>query len=127
MKSDYWNGEEKLLGSEVSSVVVALGGHRITVTFKDGRHVVLDAVGECCSSSFFEETDSLPDLVGHTITSVTSVESEPPDGGADNDYYVHKWRYYEFHHTGPFSPTRVGFRNISNGYYDGHMEASDAG
>ena len=76
------------------------------------------AIGDCCSTSWFEETDDPDNLVGKTITKCdrkTIKLSEDKDD--DNEVYLRKHIYtFTLENKEQFS---LILYNSSNGYYDG--------
>jgi hypothetical protein len=81
----------------------------------DGKALMYEAYGDCCSRSFIEDFDIQipPNTIIREVHEVTGKQEE-----VDGETY--KWTFYKFYtnkgvHT-------LSFRNESNGYYNGSLE-----
>lgn len=78
------------------------------------------ASGDCCSHSYIESIDDISVLQDCEILRVTEERGETKE--VDDFNYI-KWTFYKFK-TNKGVAT-LSFRNESNGYYNGCLEASD--
>lgn len=97
----------------------------------DEDYLSLTVYGDCCSSSYFHDFYGVDRVMNHKITDFTSIELDPTDLKASHngdvvEVYGYKIVcepgandiYYDGQPTAVFS-----FRNDSNGYYGGSLEA----
>lgn len=88
---------------------------KIIFTFPDIK-LVVEALGDCCSYSYFEGTDQLDNLIGQPLTSIEY----------DRDYteFQSKDKYNEVARSHPVKINEIQFQmiNESNGWYDGTID-----
>ena len=97
----------------------------------DEDYLSLTVYGECCSSSYFHDFYGVDRVINHKIIDFTSIELDPTDLKAShNGDFVRVYGYKivcepganDYYYDG--QPTAVfSFRNDSNGYYGGSLEA----
>ena len=108
---------ESLKDLELKSVF--LTERKLTIELKNGKKIIYDAFGDCCSASYIESMDNQAALENSTLLSVESVSGDEKTTG---EYEVSKWTFYKFKTTKGMCT--LSFRNDSNGYYDGYLEFS---
>lgn len=97
--------------------------HRDAMYWKiDGKWYTLDAIGDCCSRSWYEHCDNADALKDATVLEYdyTSEEDQFNDSAGDEYIQVNmmKFKTTKGHCT-------IEFRNESNGYYSGWTEVND--
>ena len=108
----------------VASVVHAPSRGRtdgVVIKSTDGREIVLDLDGDCCSVSYFE-AESLKDLqslVGERIVQIERVDSSLPGNKVVELRADEEILYHALKITTDKQELVVDWRNESNGYYDG--------
>lgn len=85
----------------------------------DGDWYKLDALGDCCSYSWYEHCDNGPALQDAVLTAFDSYNAE---NITEDDYTYIRVDMLKFQ-TGKGHCT-IEFRNSSNGYYSGWCEVS---
>ena len=107
----------------VKSVVYDNKREDVTITSEDGREVVLELEGDCCSVSYFEENSitDLKSIVGETLVDIVSVESgkENTVESYEDDSFSEEIAYHALKISTNKQELVVDWRNKSNGWYDG--------
>ena len=102
-----------LVGKEIRQVDFSDKEHIIITT--DKEKIVLIAVGDCCSCSYFEEVD----IPLGVVTSIESLDNEYREEGEKHHGDVTRWHFYSIKTNQGHG--KISFRNESNGYYDGEI------
>lgn len=119
------------LGDVVGKVVesVHVGDDRVLLfTLADGTAMTFVAVGDCCSSSWFEHVDSF-DFKGEVLRwdaaaepeRESTAEADVADSGKNDDHILVDFTTF-YTASGRL---HVEMRNSSNGYYSGWVESAD--
>lgn len=119
---------EKLKGRKVLSV--AINPDKTTLKFileaglYDNPILAYDAVGDCCSSSWFNNITGIANLIGEEVLEVVDKEELPESTGSEDEgEYI---QYYGFTLKTNKGFCDIEFRNSSNGYYGGYLEENTA-
>lgn len=93
----------------------------------DGKCFKIEAVGDCCSYSWFEHCDNGEALQDAVLNSFENVSegSIHHDEGEDNDYYRDQILVNMLKFKTNKGYCTIEFRNSSNGYYSGWCEISE--
>ena len=104
---------------------IELMDHMIIIGLEDGNDIVLSAVAECCSESWFHNGDALSGYIGRTITSIDQ------DMNFESSY---RYNDYLTEYDAMALSYRISFAdgdyfdlillNDNNGYYSGWMEVN---
>jgi hypothetical protein len=114
---------ESLVGRRVLRIGVASDGRYIGfVTF--GDRLAFKAVGDCCSRSWIEAVSNAENLIGEVVTKVEDRDMPTPEPQPAK--YDCLAVYGHEIHTAK-GTCLVEYRNDSNGYYGGWLEAVEAG
>lgn len=103
---------EDFIGKKIEKCYINKPKDRM-VWIVDGQIYQLDAVGDCCSNSWYEHCDNASALQDSTLIEFEDVDQESIDCGGD---YI-QINMLKFK-TNKGSCT-IEFRNESNGYYSG--------
>jgi len=109
-------------GEALVELRVEPGEHSLSVVLQDAE-VLVDAVGDCCSESWFADIHVSPGAFGSPLERVEWIELEDPtpnDGRSRQD----EDQAYGFRLVTQAGQVEVIFRNSSNGYYGGWVEPS---
>lgn len=103
--------------------LVSLTHNSGNITLTTTNHtVVLTAVGDCCSSSWFEHVDDIG-AVGGEITEWTNDEPYHEEyRPANTNYEYFEYQFMTLKTTK--GRVHIEMRNSSNGYYGGYIVAS---
>ena len=111
--------KDPIIGETI--IAVAHDPNEDSLTFHCiGGKYMYSTEGDCCSQSWIEHMTLPPDIVGATITGITSPELPPhedlpPDGDDDHIAVYHTaWQTTK-------GEIIAEYRNSSNGYYGGWM------
>lgn len=126
-----WYREEKsvfdqCVGRKIASVEAS--GSTAKLKLDNGKTVVMELEGDCCSSSYFspEGIEDLKSLAGQTISNIEDAEESSASHGPYSSELEYgdsvSWHFLKF--TTDKGHTTVDWRNDSNGYYDGWINAS---
>lgn len=110
----------RILNQHLANIEVFDNGERITITTLEGTALRLRAEGDCCSRSWVECIDNLSLGIGKRIINVVGKFGGETD---EEDYAVLKFYAVELVTEG--GVVVIDFRNSSNGYYGGSLEAMD--
>ncbi len=113
-----------LMGRRIEAIRID-GDDQHYLTFDtDAGAMHLEALGDCCSESWFYHVLGVKALLGHTITDIEIVkdDAEPPDTFSRQDYD----RIYGVNFRTTGGMVDVEFRNSSNGYYGGWLDAVES-
>ena len=87
----------------------------------DGRNVKVQLIGDCCSSSYFDDNSKVDakGLFGERLMTLESTGRDPgePDPNDEEDYP--RTLYYALIIRTDKQSITVDWRNVSNGYYRG--------
>jgi len=109
---------EYLLRKKVESIFIDSEEQRY-LKIITGRNVfVFEAVGDCCSESWFADLTGIQSLIGSTITRIEEVRLDEVDNSrtrqdVDEGYSI------KIKSTGGYA--EIVYRNSSNGYYGGYL------
>jgi len=116
----------EFLDSHRGEVLVELrvesGESSLSVVFQDAE-VLVDAVGDCCSESWFADIHVSPGAFGSSLERVEWIELADPTPN-DGRSRQEEDRAYGFRLVTQAGQVEVIFRNSSNGYYGGWVELS---
>lgn len=107
------HGLSDLVGVEVSGIALRADSEQLLI-----GGWLLEAYGDCCSSSWFEHLDGAAALLGSTILAVEEVQG--PDGTPDHEDDVLQTYFLKF--TTTKGRATLEMRNESNGYYGGSFD-----
>lgn len=120
----YTKYAKKCIGKTLVSHLLSDDRCVLTLTFSDGSTLTLDAEGECCSYSWIESIDCPDNLQGV----VRAIEEIPmPDLGnipTPHNADVDEVAYYGLKIITDRGHTVIDYRNSSNGYYGGSLDAT---
>jgi hypothetical protein len=88
----------------------------------DGKWYKLDAMGDCCSHSWYEHCDGGDALQDAEITSFEDV-SQDPSPEEEGEYECLRINMLKFRTSKGYCT--IEFRNSSNGYYSGWTDISE--
>ena len=125
---------KELVGKTIRSVVVNADQSMLRFVCDDGP-VTFKVSGDCCSGSWFADIVGYQALAGHTVREVEDVpleEGKPaPDDVPTSIALTAKGRthqdcdaIYGYVVTTEAGRCTIAFRNGSNGYYGGELEAT---
>jgi hypothetical protein len=107
----------ELIGKTIAKISVDPDGTFIQFNTNMGEIIVYHAVGDCCSSSWFDNITGVDCLLGQTVT---STRQNYLDSYNKNEYeYIQEYSISIFTERGVCD---VEYRNSSNGYYGGWCE-----
>jgi hypothetical protein len=110
---------KSLVGRTIESVSISIDKEDLMFKFEDGGRALWRAVGDCCSSSWFEHVDDL-DFRGE-ILSVEDDEGRYFDERNDDGALKHYFTVVKTNR----GRLIIEMRNQSNGYYGGQIEVYD--
>lgn len=97
---------------------------RVTLHFADGSSLLLEVDGDCCSQSFFVQPELFDALVGQRIVSIEEREGgEPKTLELFNGRSAEETLWYFLHIKTDKERHVFDWRNESNGYYSGFLNA----
>jgi len=93
-----------------------------------GGTLCVEAMGDCCSESWFADLTGLSALLEAPVTRV--VELEMPESVGDHEFRDERTRQewdqvYGYRIETPAGSATLSFRNSSNGYYGGWLEVRE--
>ena len=115
-------GMKDLIGKTVKAIRINDVKDLIELTCDDGI-LYLSAVGDCCSTSWFEHMTGVEALIGHTIKNVLVREMPPPKTDDEDDEFD-VTDFYGWTLETEAGRCDIEMRNQSNGYYGGTCEVS---
>lgn len=114
---------KELIGKVISELKVSKDDQSFLAFYHpDGTCTSYDAVGDCCSETWFADITGVDCLLGHTVLSVE--EMEMPDFDEDTDKRSRQ-EYDDIYGIKIITDkgyVDIVFRNSSNGYYGGWLE-----
>lgn len=117
---DYLNGK-KIVGVRINPTkdilifdVKEQGYH----CWFDARSLIAVAVGDCCSSTWFEDIFSPKQLIGGVVTKTENIDVPQPDQEDEYEFLED----YGIRITTDLGVCDIIYRNSSNGYYSGYCE-----
>ena len=121
---EYQDALGKLFGTRIDAIRIDRDEQHYLSFDTDAGTVHLEACGDCCSESWFYHILGVKALLGHTITDIEIVkdDAEPPDDFSRQDYD----RIYGVNFRTTGGMVDVEFRNSSNGYYGGWLDAVES-
>lgn len=120
---------ETLVGAKVKGVYLYADN---TLAFDTDKGILAyNAVGDCCSNSWFEHVSGINNIEGHTVIRIDDFdinevipdwsELKTMDLNTENEI-----KYYGFRIVTDKGYFEIDMRNSSNGYYGGYVaESSD--
>jgi hypothetical protein len=118
----FGNDDMKALeGKTVKSLTINSDKTTIGFVLDDGRTLWANAVGDCCSSSWFEHVEGIDALLGQKINKVVEREMPKPTGDRGDEVI----QYYGWTLETNKGRLDLEMRNSSNGYYGGEVNVSD--
>jgi hypothetical protein len=109
-------GKQAMVGKTITSAVLSKDKEELALQFSDGTDMVLQAYGDCCSTSWIESID-IPDNLLGTVQSVEDIDM--PDLGNQPDHDV--MSYYGLKIVTDRGHAVIDYRNDSNGFYGGDL------
>ncbi len=108
-----------LLGKKIGGIYRSADKMQIGFVV-DGAKLKWDAVGVCCSHSWFEHLSGVEALIGHTVNAIVehdniTLDNKDPRKGKETDCE----RVYGWTFTTERGRADLDMRNDSNGYYGG--------
>lgn len=116
----YWGDKQKIIGRKLMSVRLDDAKDYLTLTFEDGGTKRYCVTGDCCSQSWIEHLEMPDDVAGATLLDIDEsdcVEVEHPDHEC--------LKVYRTTFKTDKGEVVLEYRNSSNGYYGGSLEAVD--
>ena len=114
-----------MIGKTVSKMDMNAEKNVIRFTLTDGAVINASAVGDCCSSSWFEHLEGDEALIGHPILRVIDREMPPDDDKTAAPEYGNLIQFYGWTLETERGRFDIEMRNESNGYYGGSIIISD--
>lgn len=111
---------KELEGITVKSIEINADKDVIRFNTTDGKQFYASAVGDCCSTSWFEHVNGVDVLFGRKVNRV--VEREMPEESAVDGETV---RYYGWTLETDAGRCDFEMRNRSNGYYGGNVNVAE--
>jgi len=110
---------KELIGKTITKIKISEEDTMIAFYCSDGKRFVYDALGECCSTTWFADITGIEDLLNQEVLSVENLEVPWVEDGRCRQ------EYDEFY--GISVKTIKGnatfiYRNSSNGAYSGRLE-----
>lgn len=120
------------IGATVASVSVTSDfARRVELGMVDGRVLVLELEGGCCSQSYFSDVRQFDELIGAKIQAIEDRDGESREGLDDEDKNncpirapnreCVSWHFLVF--VTDKGHVTIDWRNDSNGFYDGSVNA----
>jgi len=99
-------------------------GDTLHLYLKPKGAIILEPWGDCCSETWIESIDLVEPLIGGTIRSVEDIDM-PHYGNIGTLLHpiVEEVNYYGLRITTDKGVSVIDYRNDSNGYYGGQLEA----
>jgi hypothetical protein len=110
---------EAMIGATPIAMSVNEDRTRITIEMADGTAYHLDAEGDCCSNSWFENISGEHEFIGTVIVRIENVKASMPATVVEQDDKYIKFYGVKLHTTGGF--LFIEYRNSSNGSYGGSL------
>lgn len=101
----------------VSRLFIGNNEHYLKFEFTDGTQLIFEAVGDCCSESYFAEFIATRSLIGYKINDIKSIPMMCEEGTRQDSDKIYSYEFL----TDAGVSTLV-FRNSSNGYYGGWIQ-----
>lgn len=112
----------KLEGKRVSRLEISVDQRYLRMSFTDGTSYALEAVGDCCSQTWFADVIGYEALLGGDILSVDEIDMpQPTDVRGRSDVDTN----YGIKITTTAGYCDLVYRNASNGYYGGWCNELD--
>lgn len=111
-----------LIGRKIVDIQINDEKDALKFVFESGLPIWLSAVGDCCSSSWFENLSGVEALIGHTINEVLDREMPPDQDNTGGPEYGECIRFYGWTFVTGYGRADLEMRNSSNGYYGGSIE-----
>lgn len=111
--------KERLVGRKVTGVQIDMVGQHFFRFDTDEGMIVLEALGDCCSETWFADLIAADCLIGQTVSAVEDVELPPPCKKDHRSRQEEDVIYGIKIFTGRGQHAFLIFRNSSNGYYGG--------
>lgn len=105
----------ELVGKKVVGLSVS-DGEDMLVFDTDAGPIAYDAVGDCCSTSWFADIVGTASILGGTVSGVEALDMPDVEDGRTRQEYD---RVYGYRVRTERGTCDVIFRNSSNGYYGG--------
>ena len=117
--------ERALVGATITSYVLAADSESITFQLAGRPSITLDAIPDCCSTTWIESLDA-PDALLGTVQAVEDI-AMPDLGNIDGTRHggVDQVRYYGLKIVTNHGACVIDYRNDSNGYYGGHLSVRE--
>lgn len=112
--------QQQIVGQRVTAVDLSPDREHLTLRFVGGGHIRLYTEGDCCSRSWVEHLEVPAGLDGATLLRIEDsdgIEVEHPDHEC--------LKVYNTRFVTDRGAIVVEFRNSSNGYYGGWLEAEE--
>lgn len=118
---DYSGALRQLLERRIDAIRIDGDEQHYLAFDTDAGTLCMAALGGCCSESWFYHILGVKALLGHTVTDIEIVkdDADPPDTYSRQE----EDKLYGFNIRTTGGMADVEFRNSSNGYYGGWLEA----
>lgn len=117
------NGFEVLTGLTIRSALIGNEKETLILTTDSGKKYEFNAVGDCCSNSWFEHMNGVESLIGHAILNVITREiPEDKQTASSHELNDDVISYYGWTIETVAGRFDIEMRNASNGYYGGYIE-----
>lgn len=111
---------KEFIGKKISAIRINSTKDILVFNLADGCTLFASAIGDCCSTSWFEHLSGIEALIGHEIIEI--VERVMPEQEEKNKYeYI---QYYGWTFVTERGRADLEMRNSSNGYYGGYCEVN---
>ncbi len=117
MRPEGHSSLKELIGKTVSEVHLDSGNQSLLMfVLHDGETIYYEALGDCCSESWFSDGTNIQALLGGTVVSVDELEEKTvTDDRMRQDVDI----LYGYAIRTDKGTATINFRNSSNGYYGG--------
>lgn len=116
---------KELKNKKIYKVEISIGEHFLIFETDIGK-MVYEAIGDCCSESWFAEIIGLNNIIGEKVIEV--IEKDLPSYNLDDGRSRQEIdSVYCYTLTTKKGHCDIVFRNSSNGYYGGYLEFSEFG
>lgn len=112
-----------LINKSVESVWVSKENDLLKFVMMDNEIIIWQALGDCCSNSYFQDVQSL-DFKGRVLSiEESTLEAADRYSSLPNEVDGIYMSYHFYLIKSECGRLDIGFRNESNGYYDGYILA----
>lgn len=119
---------DRLVGKHIAGLWINNTQDRLVFVCDDGERLAFTAEGDCCSQSWINDLIGVDAVLGHVVVKAEAVDlddianpmAEKDERNHDDSVQVYKWTL-----TTERGQCDIIFRNASNGYYGGWLDATE--